>query len=93
MTLSKSYLPLHKSELYEKIYVGKIPNQPCVSQEKIEKVLDAKMEKSCSPKRSESDPYLVAEEERAQTLIQKVPFEVYQEYLSLLGGLAYAGIP
>ena len=32
----------------EKIYVGKIPNQPCVSQEKIEEVLVAK---GCSPKK------------------------------------------
>ena len=80
----------------EKIYVGKIPNQPCVSQEEIEEVLVEKAKAGKKVVRLKSgDPYIFGRGgEEAQTLIQEgVPFEVVPGITSAIAGLAYAGIP
>lgn len=80
----------------EKIYVGKIPNQPCVSQEEIEEVLVEKAKAGKKVVRLKSgDPYIFGRGgEEAQTLIQEgIPFEVVPGITSAIAGLAYAGIP
>ena len=71
----------------EKIYVGKIPNQPCVSQEEIEEVLVEKAKAGKKVVRLKSgDPYIFGRGgEEAQTLIQEgVPFEVVPGITSAL---------